>query len=109
MFAVIIGWVIFRSSDLAQAGSYFSNMFTLKGGFYSSTVVMFLKENFIFFVLGILFCMLIARKTNEYMMGRNKGTILLSTIYPFAMIGLLFVCITYLVKGTYNPFIYFNF
>ncbi|MDD5934152.1 MAG: MBOAT family protein [Clostridiales bacterium] len=104
-----IGWVIFCSDNLVSAGSYFTNMFTLKGGFLSSTALMFLRENFVFFVLGILFCMPIARNTNEHIMKRGKGTVVLSTLYPFAMIGLLFICITYLVNGTYHPFIYYFF
>jgi alginate O-acetyltransferase complex protein AlgI len=33
----------------------------------------------------------------------------LELIYPVTIIALFLVCVSYLVKGTYNPFIYFNF
>ncbi|MFR0879697.1 MAG: hypothetical protein ACLSGG_07415 [[Clostridium] leptum] len=36
---------------------------------------------------------------------RNK----LAVVYPVGMAGLFFVCVTYLVRSGYNPFIYFNF
>ena len=32
-----------------------------------------------------------------------------AVVYPVGMAGLFFVCVTYLVRSGYNPFIYFNF
>ena len=66
MFFVILGWVLFRSSDIIQAGSYVANMFgfgpTEFGGAYT---FMFIKEYFVFFIAAIVFSMPIARKTNQ--------------------------------------------
>lgn len=110
MFIVTLGWVLFRSVNLVQAGHYIANMFGLgNGGLWSDDTWMFVKENFVFFVLGILFSMPIARNTNEYLYHRKSGYCMIEYCYPVVVVTLLFLCISYLVKGTYNPFIYFNF
>ena len=33
----------------------------------------------------------------------------MNLLYPPAMLGLYLLCLAYLVRGGYNPFIYFNF
>lgn len=80
-------------------------------GFYSDTAVMLLRENGLFFILGIVFCTPVARKVNEKLFARPGSWVnrLLTGLYPAAMLLLLIVCVSYLASGTYNPFIYFNF
>lgn len=110
MTAVILGWVLFRSKDLVQAGNYFACMFGFGGaGFWSNYAVMFVREQMVFFCSAILFTMPIARRTNQYLFQERKGTMVFSLCYPMGIMTLLFLCVTYLVKGNYNPFIYFNF
>lgn len=112
MTAVVFGWVLFRAKDLYQAGRYFMNMFGLNNnGFYSDMAVIFLKEYGIFILIGIVFCMPIARKINGLLVERKMALpgIVMEVLYPVAMVGLYFICFTYLARGTYNPFIYFNF
>ncbi|MBE5959958.1 MAG: MBOAT family protein [Lachnospiraceae bacterium] len=110
LFFLLLFWVIFRADNVMQAGSYLSDLFLFGGhGFFSSHAVMFVKENLIYFLVGILFSMPVARRVNKRLFNRAKGTMLLEMIYPFAISGLFFICICYLLKGTYNPFIYFNF
>ncbi|GGH68981.1 alginate O-acetylation protein [Paenibacillus silvae] len=110
MFVVVIGWVIFRSPDLLQAGNYLGNMFGLYGnGFWSDTTGMFMKEYALFFILGILFSTPIALRMNKWMVDGVRFGKPLELIYPVSIIALFLVCVSYLVKGTYNPFIYFNF
>ena len=36
-------------------------------------------------------------------------TVSYTHLYPAAMMGLFLLCVVYLVRGGYNPFIYFNF
>lgn len=112
LFVVNAAWVIFRADDLYQAGRYFMNMLGLNNnGFYSDTAVMLLRENGLFFILGIVFCTPVARKVNEKLFARPGSWVnrLLTGLYPAAMLLLLIVCVSYLASGTYNPFIYFNF
>ncbi len=131
LLIIILGWVIFRSDTLLEAGNYIGCMFNfMKNGFMSDYTLMFLKEYGVYFLAAILFSMPIASMANQMMV---KGihvrqyvdkeppyeahaifeepafTGLMSILYPIGMVLLFLVCIVYLVKGSYNPFIYFQF
>ena len=112
LLVVNFAWVLFRADDLYQAGRFLMNMLGVNNnGFYSSYAVMFLRENWLFFLAGILFCTPIARQTNQWLFQgpRTLGSRIVSIAYPAAMLLLFAVCVSYLAGGTYNPFIYFNF
>ncbi len=131
MFVVIIGWVIFRSDSLKEAGSFIVCMFNFsKNGFFSDYTSMFIKEFGIFFLASLAFSTPVAPILNQFMAKGIRVRQSLSTqppyqkkylymeatfvklvnvLYPVGMILLFLICITYLVKGSYNPFIYFKF
>lgn len=112
LLIVNFGWVIFRAQDIYQAGNFFSNMFGLNtNGFYSDIAVMLIRENFVQLLLGVVFSMPIANIVNYYFY-RNRDSKLnkiATVIYPIVMLGLFILCVTNLVSGGYNPFIYFDF
>ncbi|MFZ2538360.1 MAG: MBOAT family protein [Oscillospiraceae bacterium] len=112
MLVVTLGWVAFKANDLYQAGQYFLNMFGLNNnGFYSSLALVFIKENALWLILGIILSTPIARKINLLLVERKMSMIgnVYNIVYPIAMTGLFLICIVYLARGTYNPFIYYNF
>lgn len=111
LFLINLGWVIFRSTDLVAAGNYISSMFGFKDlGFTSDYTLMFIKENFVFFIAAIIFSMPVTKRANLFLAeGKNKFVKTFNIAYPFVMMALFMICVCYLVKGTYNPFIYFNF
>ena len=112
LMVVNAAWVVFRADDLYQAGRFFMNMLGInRNGFYSSTAVMLIRENWVFLLLGIIFSTPIARSMNEMLYKKPNTAInyLYTLVYPIGMLLLLVVCVSYLASGTYNPFIYFNF
>lgn len=110
MLVVIIGWVIFRANNLVDAGHYIANMFGINsGGLWSDYTFMFLKEYAVFFIFGIILSTPIAKQMNKYIVDGAPLSRSLEYTYPIGITFLFLVCIAYLVKGTYNPFIYFNF
>lgn len=112
MLVVMIGWVLFRAKDLYQANVYLKNMFGISGNSFWNEMTGFLIEEYaVFFILGILFCTPIARRCNELLYEKRMGFLGkgMTLLYPLAMAGLFLVCVAYLVRGGYNPFIYFNF
>lgn len=112
MFVVVIGWVLFRAENLFFARDYILNMFGANQNcFINDTTTMFVKEYGLFFIVGFLLCTPIAKRFNKLCVeGRinrmNKAAVV---VYPVALMILFFVSISYLVIGSYNPFIYFNF
>jgi len=119
MLFIVLGWVLFRSDHIGPAFTYIGNMFGLYGNPLSSGLVLgALRENAWFFGLGLLFSAPLARDLGRridryFESGRTGMREFASYIYTLAM-GALYMlvfvmCISYLVKGSYNPFIYFNF
>lgn len=111
LLVVNLAWVVFRADDLYQAGRFYLNMLGLnRNGLWSDVAVLFLRENWVFFLAGILFSAPVARLGNEYLYksgSRLNGV--LAVCYPAGMLLLLVTCMAYLASGSYNPFIYFNF
>nr|WP_234122354.1 MBOAT family O-acyltransferase [Clostridium hydrogenum] len=110
LFVINLGWVIFRSDNLMVAGKYISCMFGLaNNAFWSPYTFMFIKENIVYFIAAFILSTPISQKINKFIVDAGKGYSFLEILYPFTIIGLFFVSMSYIVKGTYNPFIYFKF
>lgn len=112
LLIVSLGWVLFRAQDLYQAGRYFMNMFALnQNGIYSGLALNLIQEYWIFLFAAIIFSLPVARTANRLLAEKKMGAlgIISSVCYPFVIGGMVLLCIAYLVRGSYNPFIYFNF
>ena len=112
LLEVTLGWVLFRAKDLYQTNIYFKNMFGVSGNtFWDEMTGFLLKEYWLIFALGFLFSTPIAKRCNELLAERKMGILGkgMTIAYPVAVAGLFLVCVSYLVRGGYNPFIYFNF
>lgn len=105
-------WVLFRSDDIYKAGRYYMNMFCInRNGFLSDTAWMMLRENIVYIIIGIVLCTPVVRDMNEHFY-KEPGSIahrMYGLMYPLSMLLLAVICVSYLVTGSYNPFIYFNF
>ena len=102
----VLGWVLFRANDLKHALELYKLMFSFKESVYTVRYF-FYPQTLVCFVFGILFSGLFQSlfpKIREVIFSRK--VYILESIIQFI---LLFICIMYLVNGTYNPFIYFRF
>ncbi|MDD4689777.1 MAG: MBOAT family protein [Eubacteriales bacterium] len=97
LLLVLVGWVIFRADSLTAATEYLKIMF---GGaaFANKNVIFYLNEYKFFFVVGFLASTPIFKDKKWF-----------NTISYFIAPIILIVSISYIIKGAYNPFIYFNF
>lgn len=109
LLMVNFGWVLFRSSNLTEAHNYFRAMFGGSGLILSDYTFMFIKEYFVFFLLAIIFSTPIAKRMNKHIVEKAKFNKVFHIFYPILLISLFVISTTYLVTGSYNPFIYFNF
>ncbi|MBR2547344.1 MAG: MBOAT family protein [Eubacterium sp.] len=112
LLAVNFLWVLFRAENLYQAGRMYMNMFAINNnGILSDTAWVLLRENIFYLIAGIIFCTPVARNINErfYKNPESRLHQAYTLVYPVMMAGLAVICISYLVTGSYNPFIYFNF
>ena len=108
MSAVLVEWVIFRSNGLKGAGAYIACMFGISGNsFVDGNAVFYAREYIVLFVISLFCAAPIVKKLGEYCEGRNK--ILYTAGGTLGYILLFIFAISYLVMGSHNPFIYFNF
>ena len=106
MLVVMIGFVMFRAEDIYQASRYYLDMFGLNNnGFFSDIALRLIRENWIYYIAGILFCFPIARNMNERMFKDPSGTLnqVMTLVYPLAMLLLFAICLTFIVVGAYFP------
>lgn len=107
MLFVIIGWVIFRSNSLFDASEYLFQMFNI----LSETIIddkffLYINEFKYYLFAGILFSTPVKSYMSKYInlfpyIGELLGIILMIIVFIFS--------ISFIVKNTYSPFIYFNF
>ncbi|MBR2742752.1 MAG: MBOAT family protein [Clostridia bacterium] len=117
LLVVLFGWVLFRAATLSDALMYMGAMFGGAGvPFVSDDFLMFVSEKRWYLILGAAFsCPLapfISKKLYAFR-GENKPrralSLAMDIAYPAAYALLLLLCTAFLLKNTYNPFIYFNF
>ena len=99
--------MLFRSESLTHAWNFLQAMVGRNGWFcvYSD---FYFRECLVFLIFAILFAMPTAKWIEEKL-ERSPVPVLTDSLYAAALLGVFLVAVAYLVKGTYNPFIYFNF
>ena len=112
LLVVMFGWVMFRARDLYQTYIYFRNLFGLSSNALFNDMTFFLlREYWVFLLLGAFFSAPVARLCNQRLAAQQVNVTgrVMTAAYPAAMLCLFWLCAAYLVRGGYNPFIYFNF
>ena len=107
LLIINFSWVLFRSDDLSHAGRFLAAMLGANG-WGCKFAAFYLTEMAVFLFFALLFAVPTA-KWLEKGLERSPVPILTDILYAAVLLGLFLVCAAFLVKGTYNPFIYFNF
>lgn len=104
LFVVMIGWMFFRSPDLAYSAEYAINLFSFR------------QDEFVFLQImnGKFIIMLVLGSVFSFpVLTSNEGLFFLNPRYralkDVMLLALFIICIINLVNSTYNPFIYFRF
>ena len=112
LIAVIIGWVLFRSDTVADAGHYLRTMFG-GGVFDFRDAVYYIREYAPEFVLSVIASFPITAKLKEIAdakRGTSKPVFLAETVGVKIFAAAVFVLsFARLVSDSFNPFIYFQF
>lgn len=107
LLMVMFGWIVFRSSNITAAVLYIKNMFgpALVGKIDAVLLHQYVGEYGVFFVLAL--ALLIPWKK---VIKKNGGTSKIGTICEDVLLLFMFaLSVSYIMKGSYSPFIYFNF
>lgn len=107
MLFVVLGWVLFRAENITGAVKYILAMFGVGASSLTDTKALYyFAEYKMFFLLAVAASLPIVKwlKKGGHLAG--KWT---EVLYPVWTVGVYAVAVSFIVKGGYNPFIYFNF
>lgn len=109
LLMVNFGWVLFRAESLPAAGQYLSAMFrfAVPAGQAAQAAGLF-QDNWSVLAVALFFSAPVARILAERPQYELSARIH-SAFYVVFLAGVFLSSVSFLVKGTYNPFIYFNF
>ena len=111
LVVILLSWVLFRADSITEAIAYIGCMFgKTESSLTSGLTSLYFQENLYIFIAGILACMPFSKKAKRIYKRLTPLYKQLVKCIAIFLLGILFlVSVSYLVKGTYNPFIYFNF
>ena len=113
LLSVNFGWVMFYSSDWRSGIRYCLGMLGRYGASFSmdTDMIHYLREFGFFLAVGILFSTPIVNWIKEKMrMTLNPQKDILALAVVLFGYGFLFLwAVSYLILGSHNPFLYFNF
>lgn len=99
-------WVLFRAENIQAAVAHIKVMMGIGANpLWDDTAAFYLLENYTVLILAIIVSIPIIKTLNQ----KPKFSRVFTAIRPFFVLLVLLLCIAYMVKGSYNPFIYFNF
>ena len=103
LFAVLIGQVLFRASDLGTAAAYISKMFrfdTTDGWVFitelSNSVLLVL-------LLGLIFCFPVSKVLRDRVIAKYAAT---EILYRLILFGMFFIAFIYMISADFQPFLY---
>lgn len=105
LFFVLMGWVLFRADSITDAWTYICTMFG-NGTLINDSTIYYAMNYFVYFLIAILVSTPIFKNFSLKIKGTNPVAYVVSSV---GLLALLVVSVSYIVKGAYNPFIYFNF
>ena len=110
MVFVCLGWLVFRAESLSDALAYFKTMLGIGTTTVDDTFVFYVTNYLVLLLAAAVFAVPVApwlRKRTDRLSKAPKTVC--DVAYTVMLFALFLVSISYIVKGSYNPFIYFNF
>ena len=99
-------WVLFRADNLSAGTGMLKTMLGVSGtGLWDNTATFYLAENWSVLILALIVSVPLVEKLKK-----NSAVAAAAEILrPFFVMLILLLSVSFMVKGAYNPFIYFNF
>lgn len=110
MLIVILSFVIFNADGLGGVVSDFKGLFGLDGlPLWSFETGYYLRSYGLIVILGIVFATPLIRKLWDKFADTMAGKKAAVVLEPLAVFAMLAIVTSYLVDGSFNPFLYFRF
>ena len=109
LLAVNFAWVVFRAEDLPLALTYLGAMFGFAPGGAAGGTALYLGQYALVLAAAVVFAVPTARWVGKKLYAVRPLAPVWDGCYAFGLLMVLLLSTALLVKGSYNPFIYFNF
>ena len=104
MSFVVCGWVLFRAESITEAGEYFTHMFG-SGPLVNDGFIAYFRQYAVYLAMACIGCTPYPKRLVQ----RFEGNTAVSILGVIFLLILFLSSVSFIVKNTYNPFIYFNF
>lgn len=106
MFVVMIGWVVFKADNVISASQYICSLFgpLMKDGDLR-IIREYISEYLVFFLMSIPLLIPIKEHKFHIVSFETEFSVMKTIFY----IAIFLLSVSYVIKSSYNPFIYFNF
>ncbi len=109
-FIVVISFVIFGAVDLKDAVSCIGSMFGLGGlPLFSQEQSYYTLSFLTILIIAVIGATPVPKKLVCALSNKKHGNVAVCIAEPVVLVLLLAVCVSYLVDGSFNPFLYFRF
>jgi len=99
LIVILLSWTLFGAASVSDAAMYIKCMFGMTGaGFGLSLATSVISNNIVVLILGTICATPLLRKV-------SKNGLVQTVLTPL----LFLICIIYIIRGGFSPFIYFNF
>ena len=110
LILIICGWVIFACTDMSEMGTFFKAMFGIKTPFLGEMSLYYIGSYAVILIIAAI----ASTKLPKYIAGQvaikmNVSNNVKLIVSNMACLILFFICVTFLVGDSYNPFLYFRF
>ena len=110
LLMVMVGWIFFRAEDLPSAVEFCAGLTGLAGNaLWSDSVIYFLRQYGFYFSVSVLASTPLLRTLRQRVAGHKALDVLCDSLSVPVYLLLLIWSVSYILMGSHNPFIYFNF
>lgn len=110
LFAVLLGFVLFNAADLGQLAEDVSGLFGLKNlPLVSTEAVYYLRSYGVTLIVGMIGCTPLPKSAVQYIAKKKTGAAVMEIAEPVGIALLILLATSYLIDGSFNPFLYFRF
>ena len=111
LLCVILGWVFFRAETMTAGALFVKDMLGMGGVPFTSVLVARTWQQYRFFFLGAALCSTPVFRWTKAGLSRRSEKLAAAVEYLSVPVYLLLLIwsVSYIMLGSHNPFIYFNF
>ena len=107
---IVLGFVLFDSASVGEALQCFKAMFGLAGIPAANTASLYyFRSNLVLLLVAVIGATPLPKRIYEKIGETAVGGRILAVLTPSAAVASIAVCTSYLIDGSFNPFVYFRF